>query len=265
MVMVDVLLSPVSFVADTRLPTEASLEAFLDKVRGAPNPFEKKLMLADSSQSAQVNAGSLISFTGKLSGQNKEDVQNSPLFAQLASDAYCDRFQRPMDWYRNYCTTLGKIGWNQPAFAFDNYKAAGTTVKLDEAVLGILAAIASADEIALVKATMQGLSGLSDDSKQMLVWDSNANSGNNGTFQIFPVDRAANDDVIMVLDGMQFTAESSHYRFLWWSWQTNSIKIQRAANKFVLNEKIYDKVRQQIIDRLGDLAEDFVANVPLKF
>ncbi|WKL24390.1 hypothetical protein Q1M63_02040 (plasmid) [Sinorhizobium meliloti] len=61
-----------------------------------------------------------------------------------------------MDWYRNYINVLGQIGWNQPAFAFDTYTSGGSTVKLDEAVLGILAAIATGDEVAMVAATMEG-------------------------------------------------------------------------------------------------------------
>jgi hypothetical protein len=168
-----------------------------------------------------------------------------------------------MDWYKNYVNVLGQIGWNQPAFAFDTYKSGGSTVKMDEAVLGILAAIATGDELAMVAATMEGLKSLSDDSKQMMIWNANSNNANNGNFQIFPVDKLPNDDVVMVLDGMQFNATTSHGRFLWWTWSSTSIEIKRAANKFVLNEDVYSQVRQAIIDKLGDRAVQLVADIPI--
>ncbi|RVO90271.1 hypothetical protein CN109_38180, partial [Sinorhizobium meliloti] len=134
---------------------------------------------------------------------------------------------------------------------------------LNEAVLGILGAIATGDEIAMVEATMNGLKGLSDDSKQMTIWDAKSNDGNNGNFQIFPVDALPNGDVVMVLDGMQFNASTTHSRFLWWTWESSSIRIQRAANKFVLNDSVYSQVRQAVIDKLGDRAAQLVADIPI--
>lgn len=261
--MVEVLHNALSFVREARLPSDDDLGSLLDKLKCAPDASHKGLLFKDNQSSAQVNAGSLASFTQNLSGDNKADVQNSTLFAQLASDYAFDRYAQPMDWYKEYTKVLGIVGWNQPAFAFDTYTSGGTTVKLDEAVLGILAAIATGDELAMVKATMEGLRVLGDDTKQMLIWDAKSNNGSNGNFQIFPVDALPNGDVVMVLDGMQFNASSSHGRFLWWTWESNSIKIQRAATKFVLNEVVYAKVRQAIIDKLGDRAVQLVAEIPI--
>lgn len=252
-------------VRETELPPLSDLEELAAKVRAATGSTAEAQsgVHADNVESAQVNAGSLTSFTQNLSGQSKSDVQNSTLFSQLASDYKFDRYTAPMDWYRNYVTVLGQIGWNQPAFAFDTYTSGGSTVEMDKAVLNILAAIATGNELAMVAATMEALKGLGDDSKQMTIWDAKASNGSNGTFQIMPVDKLQNDDVVMVLTGMQFNASTSHSRFLWWSWSSTSIKIQRAANRFVLNEDVYSQVRQAIIDKLGDRAQLLVADIPL--
>lgn len=256
----------IRFVAETVLPDTSTLEELIRNIQAAPNAATLKAIrdsAADNTESAQVNAGSLTSFTQNLSGQSKSDVKNSTLFAQLASDYAFDRYSAPMDWYKNYTKVLGQIGWNQPAFTFDTYTSGGSTVKMDEAVLNILAAIATGDEIAMVAATMESLKGLGDGSKQMTIWDASASNGNKGTFQIMPVDKLPNDDVVMVLTGMQFNAETSHSRFLWWSWNSTSIKIQRAANRFVLNEDVYAQVRQAIIDKLGEKAQQLVADIPI--
>lgn len=253
-------------IIDMPLPSDDDLAEKLDAISAAKDFASPKASLAstlDGTESAQVNGGSLTSFTERLSGQSKSDVKNSTLFAQLASDYACDRYTQPMDWYKNYTTVLGQIGWNQPAFAFDTYTSGGSTVQMDEAVLKILAAIATGDELAMVQATMNGLKSLSDDSKQMTIWDAHASDGNNGNFQINPVDKLANEDVVMVLTGMQFNASTSHGRFLWWSWSSTSINIQRAANRFVLNEDVYAQVRQAVIDKLGERASQLVADIPI--
>ncbi|AHD02164.1 hypothetical protein [Leisingera methylohalidivorans] len=253
-------------VLDTPLPSDKDLANVLLNIQAAQDGSSPALIrssAADGIASAQVNAGSLTSFTERLSGQSKSDVKNSTLFAQLASDYAYDRYSQPMDWYKNYVNILGQIGWNQPAFAFDTYTSGGSTVKLDEAVLNILSAIATGAEVAMVAATMQGLNELGDDSKQMTIWDANGSNGNNGNFQIMPVDKLPNDDVVMVLTGMQFNASTSHGRFLWWTWSSTSIKIQRGANRFVLNEDVYAQVRQAVIDKLGDRASQLVADIPI--
>jgi hypothetical protein len=254
------------FVRDTKLPTDDDLAEMLQNVRAAKDAAEPKhirMTGADNTESAQVNAGSLTSFTQNVTGQSKSDVKNSTLFAQLAADKAFNRHGAPMDWYKKYVNVLGVIGWNQPSFAFDTYSVGGSTVKMDEAVLGILAAIATANEIAMVSATMEGLKKLSDSSKQMTIWNANASNGNNGNFQILPVDKLPNEDVVMVLDGMQFNATTSHGHFLWWSWSSSSIKIQRAASKFVLNDDVYEQVRHAIIDKLGIRANQLVADIPI--
>ena len=97
----------------------------------------------------------------------------------------------------------------------------------------------------------------------MKIWDASASDGNNGNFQIFPVTQSDNGDVVMILDAMQFKAKNSQGGFLWWSWKSTEINIQRAANKFVLNNDVYSKVREQIIDKLADKAETFVADIEI--
>lgn len=249
------------FVADTSLPTDDDLGELLDKLQGGETssfglPQENK-------KSAQVNAGSLISFTGNLSGENKSDVQNSTLFAQLAATKAVDRFADPITWYKKYTDVLGQIGWSQPAFAFDSYTSGGTTVRLDEAVLRIIAEIATGAEVAIIAETMKALGNLADSSKQMLIWNSQSSNANNGNFQIFPVDALPNGDVVMMLTGMQFKASHSEGRFLWWSWEADSIKIQRAASKFVLDEDVYSQVRNAIIDKVGDRAGQLIDSIDI--
>lgn len=214
-------------------------------------------------ESAQVNLGSLTSFTQNLSGRQKEDVQNSTLLAQLASNKVFDRFKKPMEWYANYTNVLSKVGWIIPAFNFDTFKPSGSQVRIYDVVLDLVSTIASGIEVKLVARTMDALEAQSDASKQMTIWDASAASKDKGNFQIFPVDALGNGDIVMILSGMQFDVSSVHSRFLWWTWQSQTIRLQRAVTKCVLNEQIYAKVRQAVIDKLGNSANDFVAGLEI--
>ena len=80
-------MDPVSFVK--------SLELY-----AMPTPVSKGVIgrLEDSKAQGLVGAGSLVSFTRELSGQNKEDVLNSTLFAQLAATKKYDRCKDTKQW-----------------------------------------------------------------------------------------------------------------------------------------------------------------------
>lgn len=249
------------FVRSIELPPED--EGLAKKIRQARDEAGPMADDPEGEETASVVAGSVASFTGKVTGDARKDVKNATLFAQLAADYAFDRQGQPMEWYDKYVEVLSQIGWNRPGFAFDTYRSTGSKVQLDEVVLTILAALATENEIALVSASMEALKSMSDGSKQMTVWDSKSSSGSKGNFQILPCTQEENGDVAMILTGMQFTANHSESRFLWWSWSSDSIDIKRAAARFVLNEQIYGTVRKAIVERLGDRAEKYVAELPL--
>lgn len=254
-----------AFIKSITIPEDHEHEELTELVRNSVNYATDIARPSgdDTGKSAAVNAGSLTSFTSGMTGQRKSDVQNSTLLAQLAADKKHDRMVDAMDWYSYYIDVLSNIGWTQSAFAFDTFTSGEDKVRLDNAVIGILAAIATGDELAIVKKTMDGLEKLGDDTKQMRIWNLNASNGSNGNFQVFPVSQDPNGDAVMMLDGMQFNARESHGRFLWWEWSSKRIKIMRAANKFVLDNDVYSQVRQQIIDKLGNKAKTFVADIPI--
>ena len=249
------------FVRSVELPPEdKAFDRAIARARDDVGPMADD---PEGNETASVVGGSLASFTANLTGQNRSDTKNATLFAQLAADAAFDRQSQPMEWYHQYVEVLSQIGWNRPGFNFSSYTSGGTTVQLDQAVLTILGGLATANEIAMVAATMEALKEMSDDSKQMTVWDSKSSDGSKGNFQILPCTREDNGDVAMILTGMQFTAHHSEKRFLWFSWSSDSIKIVQAAARFVLNEDIYKEVRKAIVERLGERATKYVAEIPL--
>ena len=63
-----------------------------------------------------VDAGSLVCFNSDVHSQQKEDVLESTLLAQLAANKKYDRFAAPKNWYVFYNKVLGKVGWLAQGF-----------------------------------------------------------------------------------------------------------------------------------------------------
>lgn len=216
----------------------------------------------DGTEGAAVSAGSLVSFVSGLTALHKSDVLNSTLLAQLAANKQYDRYTQTREWYSFYVSVLAQVGWVVPAFAYREYSPSGASVTLDAAVLEILGAIATGNEIAILTIAMNSLRDKSGNENALVLFDSQSFPENLGTFQIFPV---GEDDgqLVMALAAMEFKAEKHVTRFLWFTWESYSVKIFQSAQKAVLNEDVYGQVRQAVIQKLGDRATQFIKDIEI--
>ncbi|HKV10701.1 MAG TPA: hypothetical protein VJ725_21350 [Thermoanaerobaculia bacterium] len=216
----------------------------------------------DDTEGSAVNAGSLVSFVSGLTEIHKNDVLNSTLLAQLAASKQHDRFKDTMRWYNFYISVLAQVGWTMPAFAFRDYSPSGSSLVLSDAIIDILSAVATGNEMEILKASLGSLRDNPKNEGPLTLFDQQSFPENVGTFQIFPV---AEDDgqLVMAMSAMQFNAEKHVTKFLWWSWTKTSVRLQQSAQKAVLNEDLYKRVRQQVIDKLGDRASQFIKDIEI--
>jgi hypothetical protein len=255
-----------AFVGGLALPEPHEYASLTETVLNAESAFPGAVAALEptptTGKSAVVNAGSLTSFVEGVDPSLKTDVMNSTLLAQLAANKARDRYKQPRAWFDYYKNVLENIGWNAPGFAFDKYTSGGSTVNMDKAVLEILGAICTGNEIAVMAATMNALKNLPAGSPQITIWNANASDGAAGNFQILPCAQTPNGNVVMVMDAMQFNARVSHGQFLWWTWSSTEIDIDRAAFRLELNTDVYSKIRSDVSTKLGDRAKSFIKALP---
>jgi hypothetical protein len=251
------------FVGGLALPEPHEYASLTETVSNAMSDFPGAMAALEpaetSGKSAAVNAGSLVSFVEGLTPANKGYVYNSTLLAQLAATKKHDRYKEPLAWFNFYRQVMENVGWVMPASTNDGYKSGGSTVQLDKAVLEILGAICTGNEIAVVAASMNALRNLPAGSPQITIWNANSSDGRAGNFQILPCAQTAGGNVVMVMDAMQFTASVSRGQFLWWTWSSTEIDIQRSAFRCELNIEVYKDLDATVKTKLGDKAKSFLA------
>jgi len=204
-----------------------------------------------------VDLGSLVSFVSGISPLNKQDVLNSTLLAQLAANKAHDRWSDTESWYKFYVNVLEKVGWVLSDFNFTEYHGASQSFTVDKVVLEILRAIASGSQEEVIQETIDALEALSDNDGKLVLFDSNSSDLTRGSFQIAS---AIEDDgeVAMSLGAFYFHSTQSATRFLWFEYKSSDTHLFKAAQNVNLNMQIYDRVRQSVIDKLGDAAVEFV-------
>lgn len=206
--------------------------------------------------SAQINAGALLAFDKSLTRQEEEDVSNSLLFAQLAADAQADRFAEAGAWSKVYQRVLGTVGWNIQQFVFHSPVRATPPVDWGEVVAKAYSGLSGA---AMAARAMKAAAVLAAGSEALTIWESNAAGAVQGNF-IVQTCRASNGTLLGDSVQVMYTLIHEPNGFL--SWATY-YEVATGSTGMALNEDVYKRVRQLIIDKLGERPKYYIAPVPL--
>ena len=212
---------------------------------------------------AFVDSGSVVAFVSGVTGQNREDVLNSTLLAQMAADKKFSRETQVMDWYAFYQEVLGKVGWVTQGFNWEQYTSQKTSFTMDEAVLEIAAAaLTGQEEIAVVTAALEAMKSLKGGDSRLKIFDHSASSDKAGNFQI-SVCTETNGAVAMKTMAFYYDAEQQSTTVLFFNFSSASTTLNQAVNAQTLDSQIYAQVRQAVITKLGDNAKNFVLNLDI--
>jgi hypothetical protein len=230
--------------------------------KAKPLPKQKLHLLKTVEGDAYVNEGSLVSFVGGVSPQTKADVLNSILLAQLAANYVADRENDTLTWYKKYREVLENIGWAISQFDFTKARLSGATVQIKTVVLALLAAIMSENPLAIARATLAAIQALGEGDQRVALFSASSSTANAGNFQIGTVIEAQNTPTMM-MGAFSFSSVNVSVSFLWQSFKVSDMSLYEGGQTITLSESVYSRVRQAIIDKLGDRAEEYVANIPI--
>ena len=232
----------------------------LEQITG--ESFGETPEIKDDDAAAYVNLGSLVAFTAGLEKQQKQDVLNSTLIAQLGANKLFNRETQTEQWYGKYHEILENVGWVINSFDFTKYSVSGSSFKVQQVVAEMLAAIASENALLITKSAMEAVKSLSADSKGFSIWDTHTHDSGAGNFQIAPCSNS-DGNVVMAISAFHFTAQTVDYSFLWFDYSSSTTTVYKGGEAVVLNEEIYALVRAAIIKKLGDHAVNYIANLEI--
>lgn len=217
----------------------------------------------DNKKEGFVVGGAISAFTENVKGLSKQDILDATLLAQLASDRKYDREMDTVNWYSYYKYVLGNIGFVIESFSFQKYQASGGTLSMDKVVLEILAAIATGGESLVITETLNALRGLSDSDSRIRLFSQQSSSSKSGNFQVYPCDQSPTGEVSMAMGAFYFNADHHEVSFLFFNWGSSKASIYKGAQKTVLNQNVYSRVRSDVSAKLGDNAVNLVASISL--
>lgn len=205
-------------------------------------------------EAAQINEGALLVFDSALTDQSIADISNSVLFAQLAVDKQFDRVNSPGEWTKKFLDTLSVVGW-----AVKGFNRNSSTFPLPVAWSELVVEHMSTSAASLAETGVRACQALPQASKAMTIWNKHALGGNKGLLLVGPA-QLAGDSPSLSVTLTAFELRQNIGGFLEWNLD---YLVTSSWMYLDLNEDLYSKVRQPIIDKLGDRQKHLVADVPI--
>ena len=202
-------------------------------------------------QSALVTGNSVLSFVGGLTPQQKQDVQDCVLFAQMATDkAFPDKKLYRQERFDFHSDVLALCGWGTTNESLKKITGLKQKFTMDQVALDIISSVIGVNKVLLDIVTVV-FKALQKNPKALALFENEAGGNESGDFQILPCIGTADGEVLMIKSSFHFTSPKRVTKVLFWEWSHNSVDLYAGASNTTLNQKVYAGVRQTISEKLA--------------
>lgn len=213
---------------------------------------------------AAINTNALLSFVAGVSPAERDDVLYSVQLAARGASGSFDRFTQTQSWYQKYTEILQNLGWTLQQFAFVRHEQEAGQLHMDQEALAVIAAIASQNQLAILKEAIDALKKLANDDDTVHLFDLQSSSQMSGNFQIGAVQRADNGALSLALGAFHFRSKDTRKRVLFFSWGAQNVHFWTGAQKLTLNTDFYAPFRDMVRQKLGADACDYIRALKLR-
>ena len=207
----------------------------------------------NGTQQGVVVGSGAAGFTKSVSAKHRDWVTKSMLLAQLASDAKYSKVDDVIDWYNNYATVLGNIGWAIDSFSFTQLTITDTKFEVNIKLQELLAAIMTGDEPAVFLALMDSLNTGGDTYK---LFEDQSTAFNQSTFQVALAGEDAYSVVSLSFGATYIDATAEDVNILWFDYTSKSFVYKHNEQSMELSDDVYPEAA--INDKLKCKAPQYV-------
>ncbi len=214
---------------------------------------------------AMVVGSDIISFVQGVTPEQREDIVNSSLIAQLAAKKKVADPQRIYDWYNAYFEVLTQIGWVIQDQGFATYSESSEGFDAHEAILQVATALLGpgATALALVATTLNALKSMSADSPWITLFNRESQSANTARFQVTLAEQTKDNQFLVSLMAFGLEANKTLTQVLFFKITTSEASLKHYSGKVTIDTHVLSAIRQDIKDRISGYSRDYVKNLPL--
>ncbi len=155
------------------------------------------------------------------------------------------------------------LAWVVPSFSFKTLRTSAQKFTIDKVVLKLVQSILTQDQITVLTAAMDAMKELESDDRRFTIFERNAKRGSDGNFQFNSIGASADGTLSMKFNAYAFDTNTEVTNILWFSFSGNNTELKVSQSTFVLNEEVFARIREALVTKLGNRANDYIGGLEL--
>lgn len=211
-----------------------------------------------------VVGSDIISFVQGVTAEQRQDILNSSLLAQLVAKKKVPDSTDILAWYDAYFDVLSNIGWVIQDQAFSTFSEEAQNFQAHEAVIKVATALLgpAATSLALVTATLDALRSMSQDSPWITLFNRESQSAHTARFQVTLAERSPEGDFLVTLMAFGLEASTNLTQVLFFKFRKSEATLKHRSGKVTINALALASVRDAIAQKISVFTNDFVRALP---
>jgi len=213
---------------------------------------------------AMIVGSDIVSFVKGVTPERREDIVSSSLLAQLVAKKQVGDPTRIYDWYNTYFDVLMNIGWAIQDRAFNTYFETSENFEAHEAILKVAASLlgASATTLVVIKATLDALQSMSENSPWITLFSRESQSANAARFQVTLAEQGEDDQFLVSMIAFGLEAKADLTQVLFFKFRSNEISLKHFAGKVTIDSYVLSSVREQIRNKIAGFTKEYLKALP---
>ncbi|AFY17706.1 hypothetical protein [Pseudomonas sp. UW4] len=221
-----------------------------------------ELPIDPNKESGTVGPDMMNIYVPGVSVQNREDVDNCKLLMQNAASQKYDMIKELHQWYNFYTEGLRNLGWTINKIYDQNIIIERTGLTMDAVAFDVLQKLVGVNAPRLAELAGKAVEGVKGEDGLIQIYNRNAQKGSQAVFDISPVWQTREGSPMMILSCTSVDVRESTRGILWWKSTTKSTTVKSQATPVYLNTQVYSKVRNKVLEKLGNAAEAYLDGIP---
>jgi hypothetical protein len=251
---------------EQRLEFIDSLPALPTGVIARPAPvvkaYKTHTALNENKPGGTVGPEMINIYLAGVSEQNRKDVDNCKLLVQNAATKLYDPITEIHAWFEYYLKGLSNLGWIIQASQTKEQTIRRSGLTMDAVAMYALAGLVGPNATVLAALMGKALEGLKGDNGLINIYNRKTNVGSDAKFDMSPIWQSNEGSPVMILNCNTLNVSESSRGILWWKSTTQDTRIKTAAQSIYLNVDVYSQVRAGVLQKLGQAANDYLAQLP---
>ena len=246
-----------NFVREVQLPRAP--RAFRDFESGSTQTIFDQVK-----NQATVVGSSVVSFVTGVTAENRRDIVNCSLLAQLAANKAVLSREDIRAWYEAYFDALSHLGWVIQERGFAQYRESGDDFEANKAVLSIAAALfgAAPASLAVIQSTLDAMKSMAR-GPWITIFRRESQSAKAARFQITLAEPARGNGFTVALMAFELEATAALAQALFFKFRSNEVTLRHASGRVTIDADVLMAVRSAIAEKISAYTRNYIADLPL--